>query len=275
MILPRIITAIIGIPLVMLAVFWGGIPFFVMMIGVTFLALREYFMLARISRYDTYPLAGTIAGLLLFISIFLNNTYLADLDSSQGTSLIVTVILIFLFLVEMLRKSPERAVERLSVTFFGAFFIPWALAHMFLIRNLPGGGANYLYFIFLLIWVLDTGAYAFGVRFGKRKLASSLSPRKTVEGAVGGIVTGALGAIILRFFFLSTQMTVSESVVLGILVAVIAQFSDLAESVLKRDAGVKDSSALLPGHGGMLDRFDSFLFAAPLFYYYLTVFKAG
>ena len=275
MLLPRIITAIVGIPLVILAIFWGGIPLFVLMAGVTFLALREYFAIAQFARYDLYPWAGTIAGIFLFVSVFLNNTYLAALDASQGTSLIVTLMIAFLFIIELLRKNPEKAIERLGITFFGAFFIPWTLAHILLIRNIPTAGSGYLYFLFISIWILDTGAYAFGVRFGKRPLASSVSPKKTLEGALGGIVTGILSALILRFFFLRAEITVPESVFIGLFIAVVAQFSDLAESILKRDAGVKDSAALLPGHGGMLDRFDSLLFAAPLFYYYLTIFKAG
>lgn len=275
MILPRLITAIVGIPLVILAVFWGGIPFFILMAGVAYLALSEYFSLARIARYDSYSVAGIAAGMLLFVSIYLNNTFLADLDGNQGTSTVITVLLILFFLIEMLRRNPERAIERLSITFLGAFFIPWTLAHLLLIRNLPHAGAGYIYFLFITVWVLDTGAYAFGVRFGKRKLASTISPKKTLEGALGGIITGIVAALILRLIFLRAQVTVPESIFLGLLIAVISQFSDLAESLIKRDAGVKDSAALLPGHGGMLDRFDSFLFTAPLFYYYLTVFKAG
>lgn len=273
MLLPRIITGIIGIPLVILAVYWGGIPFFILMAGVVFLALREYFMLAERGRYDCYPLLGLITGMLLFLSIYLNNTMLAHITGNQGTSAVITLLLIPLFLAEMLRKSPERAIERLSVTFFGGFFIPWALAHLLLIRNLPVNGGPYLYFLFITIWTLDTGAYAAGVKFGRNKLASAISPKKTVEGFIGGIVTGVLTAMLLRFLLLRGSMTVSESAALGLAIALVSQFSDLAESVFKRDVGMKDSAELLPGHGGMLDRFDSFLFTAPLLYYYLSVVK--
>ena len=96
-----------------------------------------------------------------------------------------------------------------------------------------------------------------------------------MEGAVGGVLTGGVAAVILRFFFLRGSVTLAESAVLGIVIAVVSQFSDLVESIFKRDAGLKDSANLLPGHGGMLDRFDSFLFTAPLLYYYLSVFKGG
>jgi phosphatidate cytidylyltransferase len=273
MILPRIITAIIGIPLVILAIWWGGIPFFILMAGVTFLAVREFFSLTAHGRYDSYPVIGTICGMLLFISIFLNNTMLAQITGNQGTSVILTLLMAPVFIAEMLRKNTDRAIERLSITFFGAFFVPWALAHLILIRNLPSSGMNYLFFLFITIWTLDTGAYFFGTRFGRRKLAETISPRKTVEGAVGGIITGAAVAMLLRFLLLRNNLTLAESALLGVAIAIVAQFSDLVESIFKRDVGVKDSAALLPGHGGMLDRFDSFLFTAPLLYYYLSVFK--
>jgi phosphatidate cytidylyltransferase len=271
MILPRIITAIIGIPLVILAIWWGAIPFFILMAGVTFLAVREFFKLASHGKYDSYPIVGTICGMLLFISIFLNNTI--QVGGNQGTAVVLTLLLVPVFLAEMFRKNAEGAIGRLSITFFGAFFVPWALAHLILIRNLPSVGMNYLFFLFITIWTLDTGAYAFGSRFGRRKLAETISPRKTVEGAVGGVITGAAVAVLLRFILLKNNLTVPESAVLGVAIAVVSQFSDLAESIFKRDVGVKDSAALLPGHGGMLDRFDSFLFTAPLLYYYLSVFK--
>jgi phosphatidate cytidylyltransferase len=102
-----------------------------------------------------------------------------------------------------------------------------------------------------------------------------VSPKKTIEGAIGGVLTGVLTAMGCQALFLRDGMGLAEAAVLGLVIAVVSQFSDLAESLLKRDVGVKDSANLLPGHGGMLDRFDSFLFTAPLFYYYLTIFKGS
>lgn len=272
MLLPRLITAIIGIPLVLLSVYWGGIPFFVMMFGVAFLALREYFVLTRL-KYGAQPVIGMIIGMLVFLSVYLNGTASGLLAHNQGTVALLAFALILLFAREMLRSSMDRAVERIAVTFFGMFLIPWTLAHLLLIRDIRPGGMQYIYFLFIMIWVLDTGAYAVGKKFGRLKLAASVSPKKTVEGAVGGVVTGVLSAIIMRALFMKHLMPVSEAVLLGVLISVVSQFSDLAESVIKRDVGVKDSANLLPGHGGMLDRFDSFLLGAPLLYYYLSIFK--
>ena len=117
------------------------------------------------------------------------------------------------------------------------------------------------------IWVSDTGAYFSGRFFGRHKLNPEVSPKKTWEGAVGGTLLAVGAAALMQHLFLPTCFSVKAALGLGLLVAVVGQVSDLAESVLKRSAGVKDSSNLLPGHGGFLDRFDSYLLLAPLFYY--------
>lgn len=273
MLLPRLITAIVGIPLILTAVYWGGIPFFVMLLGIVFLSLREYFVLVQQGKYSSQPVIGTISGLLLFFSIFLNGTKICALAENQGTSAFITLMLAVLFLREMIRSSVQMAIERLSITFFGAFFISWALGHLILIRNLRPNGMWYIYFLFIIIWAIDTGAYIAGKKLGKYRLAEVVSPKKTIEGAVGGILIGMFGAMLFRLIFLKEFITIGESALLGFFIAIVSQFSDLAESILKRDVGVKDSANLLPGHGGMLDRFDSFLFTAPLLYYYLAIFK--
>ena len=175
----------------------------------------------------------------------------------------------------MFRPGLEKAVERMAITFFGAFVIPWTLGHLMLIRSIRPNGMEYVFFLLIVIWMLDTGAYYFGVKFGRQPLAAAVSPKKTLEGAIGGVGTGIVTAILCKMIFLNSAMSFSEAAILGLLIAVVSQFSDLAESVIKRDVGVKDSADLLPGHGGMLDRFDSFLFASPLLYYYLTIFKGN
>ncbi len=275
MILPRIITAVVGIPLVMFAVYLGGIPFFLLMAGVVFMSLREYYILAGYGKYGFQPVIGTICGMALFLSMYLNGTKLGASIDNQGTAALLSLILIPVFLREMLRSSPEKAIERISITFFGAFFIPWTLGHLVLIRNLRPFGMEYVFFLFIVIWMLDTGAYAVGRKFGRNTLAAMVSPKKTLEGLAGGALTGIFTAMICKLIFLKTSLTLSEAAILGLIITGTSQFSDLAESMIKRDVGVKDSADLLPGHGGMLDRFDSFLFTSPLIYYYLTIFKGN
>lgn len=205
--------------------------------------------------------------------MFLNGTRLGPASSNQITAAFLSIILIPVFAAEMIKKKRNRSIESVAVTFLGIFFIPWSLGHLELLRSLKPNGMYYVFFIFIVIWLLDTGAYAVGVRMGKNKLASTVSPHKTVEGAIGGVITGTLSAGLFGHFFLKNDFTLIESLLAGFFISIISQFSDLAESIFKRDIGVKDSADLLPGHGGMLDRFDSFLFTAPLLYYYLTIFK--
>ncbi len=271
MLLPRLITAIIGIPLILLSVFWGGIPFFLLIMVVMLFSLWEFLLMAEAAGYQTLKVTGMATGFVLFVSIFLNSAMSWSVADNQGTPAILSILLIPFFAVEFFRRKPERAIERVAITFFGAFLIPWSLGHLLLIRDLRPAGMGYVYLLFITTWFLDTGAYAVGRKWGRIPLLPAVSPKKTVEGFVGGLVTGCLTAILCKYVFLKDSLTVSEAAFIGILLALVGQFSDLAESLLKRDAGIKDSANLLPGHGGMLDRFDSYLFAAPVLYYFLTI----
>ena len=129
------------------------------------------------------------------------------------------------------------------------------------------------FFIFIVVWTLDTMAYAFGKVFGKHKLAKNVSPKKTLEGTAAGIVFGILAAVACRYIFMCDILTLQNAAILGLVVAVVGQFSDLAESLIKRDGSVKDSGKIIPGHGGVFDRFDSYMFAAPAMYYALQLLK--
>ncbi|HBU68930.1 MAG TPA: hypothetical protein DEE98_00935 [Elusimicrobia bacterium] len=273
MLLPRLITAVVGIPLMLLSIYWGGLPFLIVMMGVVFLALQEFFYIAEKGNYSVRPVTGIVTGMLIFISVYLNATKIGPLSDNQGTAALITLLIIPLFAMEIIKKQPQKAIERMGLTFFGAFFISWTLGHLVLIRNLRPDGLLFSLFLVLLIWTLDTGAYFVGRKFGRNRLSESISPKKTVEGAIGGVITAVVVGLICRLIFLKHIFSIPETIIISVAISIVSQFSDLAESLIKRDAGLKDSSDLLPGHGGMLDRFDSFLFTAPLFYYYLVVFK--
>jgi phosphatidate cytidylyltransferase len=273
MLLPRLITAIIGVPVVLLAIYWGGIPFFILMAGVVFLATNEYFYLAKTGGYASQPIVGLVTGMVVFLSIFLNSTSFGVKMVNNGTPLIISIAFIPIFAREILKINRQKVIESIAITFFGAFFVPWTLGHLVLLRSIRPAGMSCVLYLFIIIWMLDTGAYVVGKKIGKMKLAETVSPKKTVAGAVGGSATAVVVSIIMYFVFLKRYFSLPEIMALGLIISVLSQFSDLSESLLKRDVGVKDSADLLPGHGGMLDRFDSFLFTAPLFYYYLTIFK--
>ena len=150
----------------------------------------------------------------------------------------------------------------------GVFYVGWLLGHVILLRNF-NDGANLIFYVFLVTWSCDAGAYYVGKQWGKRALASRVSPNKTVEGAIGGLAVGLAASLVAHWWFLP-EISIRDSVVLGFLLPVLGQIGDLIESVLKRSAGVKDSGRLLPAHGGILDKVDSLIFTAPTFYYYLV-----
>jgi len=165
----------------------------------------------------------------------------------------------------------------MAVTMFGVLYVGWLSAHLVLLRELPwragteyADGAAYVLLAFFVTWSCDTGAYTVGRMFGRLRPWARISPRKSLEGAFGGLLAAVLAGFVARAWF-APFLTPRDAGVLGILVGVFAQVGDLVESLLKRDARHGDSSDIIPGHGGILDRFDSLYFAAPLVYYYLKI----
>jgi phosphatidate cytidylyltransferase len=213
----------------------------------------------------------TAVSLAMAAAFFVFLYFFKDFPSDKV--IVSAIIMMFvLFGIEIFRENPDFCIVRISSSFLGAFFIPLALMHMVYIRNLHDG-MRLVFFIFIVVWILDTMAYVFGKVLGKHKLAKNVSPKKTLEGAIAGIVFGVLAAVACRFIFMNNILTLQDAVILGLVIAVAGQFSDLAESLIKRDGNVKDSGKILPGHGGVFDRFDSYLFASPAVYYVLQIFK--
>ena len=133
-------------------------------------------------------------------------------------------------------------------------------------------GEFLIFGLFLVTWAADTGAYYVGASLGRHKLAPSISPNKTIEGVAGGLITAILAAFLAQAWFLPS-LTSADCMAIACLLTIAGLLGDLAESAMKRGAGVKDSGSLIPGHGGMLDRLDSLLFTAPAFYYYVLLAK--
>ena len=181
-------------------------------------------------------------------------------------------------------RHPElpRQVEGVAVTLFGVIYVGWLSAHLVMLRELPwragtdyGLGASFVFLAFFVTWSCDTGAYAVGRVWGRIRPWTTISPRKSLEGAAGGFACAIAAAFIARAWF-APYLRGLDAAVLGALVGVFAQLGDFVESLLKRDARHDDSSDLIPGHGGILDRFDSLYFSAPVVFYYLrlVVFRA-
>jgi phosphatidate cytidylyltransferase len=169
------------------------------------------------------------------------------------------------------RRTVAHGLMDPAVTAFGPLYIGLCLGHLLLTRAMPEG--EFLIFgLFLITWAADTGAYYVGTSVGRHKLAPSISPNKTVEGAAGGLMAATLTAFLVQAWFLPS-LTVVDCLAVACLLTVAGLLGDLAESAMKRGAGVKDSGSIIPGHGGMLDRLDSLLFTAPAFYYYVSLAK--
>jgi phosphatidate cytidylyltransferase len=165
--------------------------------------------------------------------------------------------------------STRKYLERIGLTLLGIFMLSWCLFHLIALRDLRPDGEWLTFMLIVTVWIMDTAAYLIGRRFGRRQL-STISPKKTREGAAAGFVF-AIGSVFALRLIAKETVSLAFALAAGALIGVFGQVSDIAESMLKRAVGVKDSSNLLPGHGGVLDRFDSYIFLAPIIYY-LAVF---
>jgi phosphatidate cytidylyltransferase len=256
--LPRILTAVVGIPLLLYLAHVGGVAFGIFTFGISALCCYEYALVLRIGGRPVQ-----------FISTVVVGTALAACAALAGPlALVLTGGMALIVFVEM--AAPSHSMDRAALTLFGAVFAGWMPAHLALIRDLRPHGEAFLFMIFISVWCMDTAAYAAGHAFGRHLLAPVLSPHKTWEGAVGGFVTALTVCVIFSRFVLKDEFPLSWALGIGAVIGVTGQLSDLAESMVKRDVGVKDSGALLPGHGGVLDRFDSFILCAPAVYYALS-----
>jgi phosphatidate cytidylyltransferase len=188
-------------------------------------------------------------------------------SSLSGAVMTVPAVLAFAVLLSILARYPGKTVfiDPPFLYLLGVLYISLFLSYLIVLYNGPSGRES-IFFVLIVLWCNDSGAYAFGRMLGRRKLSPLVSPNKTVEGAAGGAVCGLVAALALKIV-LVTALSFTQAAALGLVISLAGQAGDLCESALKRHFGCKDSGNMLPGHGGMLDRIDSLLFAAPLAYY--------
>ncbi len=247
------------------------------------LALWEFQRMAEAGGYATQGMTGIVAGGAVALSLLFPGVRQQLPFESQAPAFVVMLALLILVLRELFRKDKGVSMLRLAMSLTSLLLIVWPLGYFALLRDLRGttevfrnGGFQAALFLVVLIWTQDTAAWAVGMSIGRHRLAPAVSPKKSWEGAVGGLVIAVLVSLALREIWMKDLFGRGEIVVLAIVLGVLAQVSDLAESLMKRCFGVKDSSTLLPGHGGVLDRFDSFLLSSPFLYFYLiSVGKVG
>jgi phosphatidate cytidylyltransferase len=268
----RVAVAVVAAPLILWATWRGGVAFLLFVELMIFLGAHEFYQIAAKKAAQPNRVLGIAASLILGVQIFFFGS-----DQLWLTAIIFVVALIG---IELFRNKGS-ALFNTAATLLGFAYVGGLWSFLLLIRELPrhasvnyGSAGTWLVMVIATVWVCDTAAYFVGLGFGRHKLFERVSPKKTWEGAVGGLVFGVLMAVACHYWFVR-DLRLIDAVVIGALVGTVGQVSDLAESLFKRDAGVKDSSSLIPGHGGVLDRFDSEMLVAPLVYLYLLLVLPG
>ena len=287
----RLLTAAIGIPAMLAVVYaghwWlGGAVALLALVG-----LREFFALIAAARAGAEPHHRSGIGLLhvlgygFALSLPLVHTFRPEAGAAARLLAVALPATALLAIVRWGRSSPSSPRVATAVAGLGALILPSLFTYLVALRNLDAGpvllsglnvrvagGTCWLFLVLASCWAADTAAYAVGKKWGRRKLCPAISPGKTVEGVIAGLI-GSLVAV--TAFGLWFGLPLAHGAPLGLLLGVTGQLGDLAESKLKRWAGVKDSGVLLPGHGGVLDRFDSLLVNAPVGFYYLRAVLGG
>jgi phosphatidate cytidylyltransferase len=285
----RIVVGVVAIPLIFLLCMAGGLYFFSFIAIASAVALREFYGLAEAKGAKPLIALGIIGGFFINLSFFL--------PSPSQPPLLVIVLLVVVIIVSLweLFRNQGSALLNLSTTLFGVLYISLFFGTVIGIRELfvpavfpvlryfpvsagltearvadqiHAWGGYTMMSVFATIWVCDSAAFHMGSALGKHKLWPRISPQKSWEGAAAGLVCAILSALAAKYLAL-TFLPVASAIVIGTIVGTIGQLGDLTESLMKRDAGVKDSSTLIPGHGGAFDRFDSLLLVAPCVYLYL------
>lgn len=255
----RIITALIGIPILLGLLYLGGFYWQGLVVLLTVMALFEYLAMMRRKGFNPLWVPSLAITLVLLFRV--------QLDPYTGGLFFAGWLLMILFMVVI---YPRSNYIDLAMSFFGAFYTGFLFSYA-LTAPEWGGLVFYLILVLILTWASDVGGYMFGRIWGKHKLAPRLSPAKTWEGVAGAVFLTAITAIGLKYIFQMEFLSLFETILLGLCASGAAQLGDLLESAIKRYFGVKDSGSIIPGHGGVLDRFDSFMLALPAIYYFLLL----
>ena len=268
--LTRTITALLGFFIAIFVIRAGGMIFSATVLVLTLVALLELNKMLKLKHIEIFT---GVTGIIT-IGMFLGTVFQLD----NIVEILLVTAFVAVFLQALFYHNDPAWFKNMTATIFAIMYISVLFPHFILMREISQElvfvgeyqltlGESFIWLVLLGTWASDTFAYFFGSAFGKRRLCPSVSPKKSVEGAVAGFI-GCIAVIVLLGTSL-VQLNLWSTIFLGLLVAIIAPLGDLAESLLKRYVEIKDSGKILPGHGGVLDRFDSLLFVMPLAYYYV------
>ena len=262
----RIITSFLVTALVVLVTFycpnWAFSLLASVMVG---FALLEFFNIVERKKILVYKYIGVIIGMCVPIMIYFQKGIEGYFTLEP---FFIVIACLFMFVLQFIRRDNSQAVANIAVTLFGLLYIAWFFSFIIKLKFLPHG-TMLVAFLIIVTKMGDVGAYLVGSYAGKRSLIPRISPNKTVEGTIRGLAFSILSAIASKCYL--PEFPYGHLITLGILLGILAQVGDLAESLLKRDCGVKDSGSSLSGFGGVLDLIDSLLFTTPIFYFYVVV----
>ncbi len=266
----RMLTGFIMGTFVMLSIIYGGIPMLIMLIFMVFMGSMEYVKI--LNHKGFYPSLKVIC---LTQAILTAVVFFKRFDLVAIT-LTICAMCSFMW---VLFKGRQPYIANVATSLLGMVYCGWFPLHLIFLRDLHcdkyDSGLGFVVLMFTAILMTDVGCYYVGTKFGKHKLAPVISPNKTVEGSIGGMISAVLGALLIWLYMyklLSIDIQWYIAVAAGLISTIFAQIGDLCESLIKRDAGVKDSGSSLPGHGGFLDRSDSFVLTIPVMYYFCKCF---
>ncbi|HEX9406640.1 MAG TPA: phosphatidate cytidylyltransferase [Thermoanaerobaculia bacterium] len=265
----RELTALVLAPIAVYIIGWSHAYVFDATIAlIASLALYEFLILGRRKGYEL-PIALCILLALFIIVAFV----LEPVSVEMGvflTLLVVPASYVFS------RKALDDALPSSAIAVMATLYVGMLGGSLIRLRNdfAPNIGPKLVYFLVLVVWLGDAGAYYVGKKFGRRALSPRISPKKTIEGGIGGIAVAILTAVIIHFTFFR-EFPLVHAIIAGVILSIAGVIGDLAESMWKRSAAVKDSGTLIPGHGGFLDRFDSVFFTTPILYVYWVLIQNG
>ena len=261
----RLISSFFAIILLILVVFSNSYVFDIAVVLISSMAILEVITALGLSRYKIMTSISALMPLIFMIISYFAWEY----------AIVVVFVFVAAYLLVMLFYHSRYSFSTAAMFLIISLMISLAFIHVSLTRHLENGIMN-LFVIFIGSWITDTCAYFTGLAIGKHKLAPSISPKKTIEGSVGGIVGVtvilAAYAAIMGNIMDNITVNITSAICIGVICGVISQLGDLCASIIKRENNIKDFGKIMPGHGGVMDRFDSFIFVAPVVYYFLNAF---
>jgi len=274
----RVLTAVFGVPVLLFVFYRGGLLFLLLILFIISLGQFEFFRLLETKGVSSDRAFAVMSSVVLAAAAYFG--YLQFLA-------VFTVLMVIAFVLQFRKEDLSKVIVELGTTLTGIIYLGWFLSHAILLRNLdhhPGirdyaetvqrtkdVGFFYVVFVVACTFLNDTGAYFVGKWKGEKRLIPSISPGKTVEGTIGGIISSTITGGVVNLIFKS-PLEYSWAFLFGFIIGVVAVLGDLVESLIKRSVGAKDSGTILPGHGGVLDRFDSLIIVFPVSYYFVLLY---